>query len=285
MATFYNQATLSYSGGVINSNVVTGELIEVLSAEKTAVDTSYTQGDDVTYVISIVNGGTGAFTDLTVTDNLGAYEFGTPPVSLQPLTYVDGTVLYYVNGVLQPSPAVTAGDTLTVSGISVPAGGNAVIVYQARANQFAPIGAEGEITNTAEISGGGLVAPITVTETVGAAEGVSLSISKAISPATVSDNGQLTYTFVIENTGTEPAVATDDIVVTDTFDPILDPITVTFNGESWTEGTQYTYNEATGEFSTVAGQITVPAATVSQSPDGAWVITPGVAILRITGTV
>ena len=285
MATFYNQATLSYSGGVINSNVVTGELIEVLSAEKTAVDTSYTQGGDVTYVISIVNGGTGAFTDLTVTDNLGAYEFGTPPVSLQPLTYVDGTVLYYVNGVLQPSPAVTAGDTLTVSGISVPAGGNAVIVYQARANQFAPIGAEGEITNTAEISGGGLVAPITVTETVGAAEGVSLSISKAISPATVSDNGQLTYTFVIENTGTEPAVATDDIVVTDTFDPILDPITVTFNGESWTEGTQYTYNEATGEFSTVAGQITVPAATVSQSPDGAWVITPGVAILRITGTV
>lgn len=285
MATFYNQATLSYSGGVINSNVVTGELIEVLSAEKTAVDTSYTQGGDVTYVISIVNGGTGAFTDLTVTDNLGAYEFGTPPVSLQPLTYVDGTVLYYVNGVLQPSPAVTAGDTLTVSGISVPAGGNAVIVYQARANQFAPIGAEGEITNTAEISGGGLVAPITVTETIGAAEGVSLSISKAISPATVSDNGQLTYTFVIENTGTEPAVATDDIVVTDTFDPILDPITVTFNGESWTEGTQYTYNEATGEFSTVAGQITVPAATVSQSPDGAWVITPGVAILRITGTV
>lgn len=285
MATFYNQATLSYSGGVINSNVVTGELIEVLSAEKTAVDASYTQGDDVTYVISIVNSGTGAFTDLTVTDNLGAYEFGTPPVSLQPLTYVDGTVLYYVNGVLQPSPAVTAGDTLTVSGISVPAGGNAVIVYQARANQFAPIGAEGEITNTAEISGGGLVAPITVTETVGAAEGVSLSISKAISPATVSDNGQLTYTFVIENTGTEPAIATDDIVVTDTFDPILDPITVTFNGESWTEGTQYTYNEATGEFSTVAGQITVPAATVSQSPDGAWVITPGVAILRITGTV
>ena len=285
MATFYNQATLSYSGGVINSNVVTGELIEVLSAEKTAVDTSYTQGGDVTYVISIVNGGTGAFTDLTVTDNLGAYEFGTPPVSLQPLTYVDGTVLYYVNGVLQPSPTVTAGDTLTVSGISVPAGGNAVIVYQARANQFAPVGAEGEITNTAEISGGGLVAPITVTETVGAAEGVSLSISKAISPATVSDNGQLTYTFVIENTGTEPAIATDDIVVTDTFDPILDPITVTFNGESWTEGTQYTYNEATGEFSTVAGQITVPAATVSQSPDGAWVITPGVAILRITGTV
>ena len=286
MATFYNQATLTYSGGVINSNVVSGELIEVLSADKTAVNGSYSQGDEVTYVISIVNGGTGAFTNLTVTDDLGAYEFGTPPETLRPLTYVDGSLLYYVDGVLQPTPTVTAGDTLTVRGISVPAGGNAIIIYQALANQFAPVGEEGTITNTAEINGGGLVSPVTVTETVEADEGVSLSISKAISPSTVADNGQLTYTFVIENTGTEAAVATGDIVVTDTFDPILNPITVTFNGEAWTEGVHYTYNEATGEFATVASQITVPAATVAQNPEnGAWVITPGVAILRITGTV
>ena len=32
MATFTNQATLRYNGNVVNSNITTGELLEVLSA-------------------------------------------------------------------------------------------------------------------------------------------------------------------------------------------------------------------------------------------------------------
>ena len=35
MATFTNQATLSYSGGTTTSNITTGELVEILSATKT----------------------------------------------------------------------------------------------------------------------------------------------------------------------------------------------------------------------------------------------------------
>ena len=34
MATFTNQATLTYNGNVITSNIATGEIIEVLSATK-----------------------------------------------------------------------------------------------------------------------------------------------------------------------------------------------------------------------------------------------------------
>ena len=272
MATFFNQATLTYNGGVINSTVVTGELVAVLSVTKTAVSDTYTAGDNITYVISIVNSGTGAFTDLTVSDDLGSYQFGSPPSALTPLTYVDGSVLYYVNGVLQAAPGVTAtGGSLTVNGITVPANGNALIVYEASANQFAPIGSGATIVNTV---------------TVSATEEAVLSISKAISPSTVADNGQLTYTFVIENSGTSPVVATDNVVVTDTFDPILDPITVSYDGVLLTEGTDYTYDSASGEFSTVSGRITVPAATVAQDPaSGVWVTTPGVGILRISGTV
>lgn len=287
MATFFNQATLTYNGGVINSNVVTGELVEVLSVTKTAVSDTYTAGDNITYVISIVNSGTGAFTDLTVSDDLGSYQFGSPPLALTPLTYVDGSVLYYVNGVLQAAPGVTATDgSLTVNGITVPANGNALIVYEASANQFAPIGSGATIVNTVTVSGGGLSTAVTDSETVSATEEAVLSISKAISPSTVADNGQLTYTFVIENSGTSPVVATDNVVVTDTFDPILDPITVSYDGVLLTEGTDYTYDSASGEFSTVSGRITVPAATVAQDPvSGVWVTTPGVGILRISGTV
>ena len=37
MATFTNQATLTYNGGTASSNITTGELLEVLTATKTAV--------------------------------------------------------------------------------------------------------------------------------------------------------------------------------------------------------------------------------------------------------
>ena len=47
MATFYNQATLSYNDNVINSNIVTGEIVEVITATKTAVPTTYNIGDEI----------------------------------------------------------------------------------------------------------------------------------------------------------------------------------------------------------------------------------------------
>ena len=75
------------------------------------------------------------------------------------------------------------------------------------------------------------------------------------------------------------------MVLTDTFDPVLNPITVTYEGAAWTEGVNYTYNTATGAFATLPGQITVPAATYTQNPDGSYTVTPGSAVLTVTGTV
>ena len=284
MATFRNQATLSYNGSSTTSNVVVGEITQVLAAQKYAPVDTYQTGDQLTYVISITNAGAAAFTGLTVTDDLGTYAFGTE--SRTPLTYVEGSAALYQNGVLQEAPAVTAGPPLTFSGITVPAAGNVVLVYSARVNEFADPSGEGTITNTATVTGGGLSAPITVSETVSGEESVLLSITKAISPVPVAETGRLTYTFVIENYGTRPAVATDNLTVTDDFDPVLTDLAVTFNGAAWTEGTQYTYDVTTGRFTTQEGQITVPAATVTRDPvTGAFTTVPGVATLVVTGTV
>lgn len=283
MAIFTNQATLSYNNTITTSNVTTGELLEVLSVTKTALTGTYTPQDTVVYVVNLSNSGPVAFTGLTVTDDLGGYDFdgGT----LTPMGYVPGTLRYFVNGAVQPAPTVTAGPPLTVSGITVPAGGNALLVYEVRLNQFAPVDIESTITNTATVTGGGLTAPVSDSATIAAAAAPYLTITKSLSPLTVTENGQLTYTFVIQNTGNTPALVGDNAAITDTFDPILSDLTVTFNGTPWVEGTDYTYNEATGLFATVPGRITVPAASFTRTPDGAWIILPGTATLTVTGTV
>ncbi len=284
MATFFNQATLSYNDTTTNSNIVTGELVEVLTATKTAIPTTYRAGDRITYIVSIQNSGATAVTGVEISDNLGEYAFGNATVV--PLSYVDGTVRYYVNGEITATPVVTAGPPLVISGITVPANGNALIIYQADANAFAPLDTTSAVTNTATITGAGLVNAVIATATVTADNTANLSITKSLSPETVTENGELTYTFIIQNTGNTAVTVDDNAIVTDTFDPILNPITVTFNGTTWTVPTNYTYNTATGEFATIGGQITVPAATYTQDPTtGAWVTQPGVSTLRVTGTV
>ena len=283
MATFFNQATLTYNNNVVNSNITTGEILEVLSATKTAVLDSYTLGDDVTYVINIRNTGSMVYTGLTLTDDLGAFDRnGT---TLVPLTLAEGSVTLFVNGVLQADPTVTAGPPLTITGIRIPAGGVATILYTARVNQFAPLDVEDVITNTVTVSGGGIT-PITATETITAAQEAQLTITKSLSPTVVPENGQITYTFVIENTGNAPIVATDNAILTDTFDPALSNLVVTFNGEPWTAPVNYTYNPATGLFTTNPGQITVPAASFTTDPStGATIIQPGVSTLTVTGNI
>lgn len=284
MAIFSNQATLTYNGNSTNSNIAYGEIMDVLTATKTAVEGTYTPGDLVTYVVTLRNTGNAILTGLTVTDDLGGYLFNGTTV--YPLTYEDGSLVMFTDGAPQPAPAVTAGPPLVISGINVPAGGDVVLVYQARANAYADPGADGTIDNTVTITGDGLSAPVTATETVTAETAPMLTISKAITPAQVVDNERVTYTFVIQNSGNQPVVATDNAAITDTFDPRLTALTVTFDGTAWVQGTQYNYNETTGLFATVPGQITVPAATYTQDPvTGAYTVNPGIATLVVTGTI
>ena len=283
MALFTNQASLSYNNITVNSNVATGELLEVLSAEKTAVLDQYIAGDKITYVFSTVNSGPTALNNLTFTDDLGTFTEGT--LTLTPLTYLDGSFQYYVNGVLQTAPVtVTPGPPLTVTGISIPAGGNALLIYEATVNGFAPLDVGATVVNTATLAENTVSA--TAQETVTATEQPNLTITKSISPDTVTENSRVTYTFVIQNYGNRAVVATDNAAVTDTFDPILGDLAVAYNGTTWTPTTNYTYDAATGLFQTVPGQITVPAATYTRDPvTGAVVTTPGVGVLTVVGTI
>ena len=284
MATFTNQATLSYQNIVTNSNVTTGEILDALSASKTAVTEQYAVGGDITYAISLVSANNTAISGLSVTDNLGSYAVGTE--TFLPLTYVDGSVRLFVNGILQAPPAVTVGDTLIFSGISLPAGGSALILYEASVNGTANPNAGGSITNTATVTASTLTTPVTVSETVTAGIGAQPTITKSVSPSVITENSRITYTFLLQNFGNEATSVDGGAVITDTFTPILSDLTVTYNGATWTQGTEYQYNPATGLFTTTEGAIVIPAATFVQNPTtGLWETTPGIATLTVTGTV
>ena len=284
MAQFTNQAQLSYNNATVNSNVAVGEVLDVLSANKIAVTNTYVPDGDITYVISAVNTGATPLSGLSVSDNLGAYTFGE--TTLYPLSYKDGSVRLYINGVLQAAPTVTAGPPLVFSDITLPANSNMVLVYEANATSFAPLGEGDSIVNTATVSGGGLSTPLTVSETVTPVAEPMLDITKSISPVPVTENGVVTYTFLIRNNGNAPADATANVTLSDTFLPVLSGLTVLLDGVALAEGTGYTYAVTEGDFATVPGVITVPAATYTQDPvSGVWSVTPGVTTLTVSGTI
>ncbi|MBO5374340.1 MAG: hypothetical protein J6A54_02690 [Clostridia bacterium] len=283
MAQFTNQAQLTYGDVVTNSNIAVGEILEALTISKTAIVDTYGQNDSVTYIINIVNSGV-ALNNLSVSDDLGTYRFGD--TALVPLDYVEGSVKYFVNGALQSPPSVSSSGTVLVfSGIDIPTSSNVAIVYEATTNEYAPLGPDGSITNTVTASGSGIT-PIEASETITAINAPLLTITKSISPVPVSPNGVVTYTFVIENRGNVEITAEDNAQITDLFNPILSNINVTYNGVAWTEGENYTYDEATGQFATVPGQVVIGAASYVQDPTtGIWTLTPATSTLVVTGNI
>ena len=284
MLTFTNQAALSYRDRVRYSNLTTGQIADALTVTKEALTGTYAPEGTITYLVHLSNGGTADLTGLTVTDDMGGYDFNGE--TLCPLDYVPGSLRFYVNGAEQPAPEVTPGPPMVVTDAAVPAGSNGLLVYAAAVTAFASPAADGSVTNTVTVSGGGLTAPVTASATVTAVTGPELSLSKALTPETVGADRQVTYTFTIENEGNAATAAEDGVTVTDTFDPVLTDIAVTLNGAPLPQAGNYTYDEATGVFATVPGAIPVPAAAIAQDPaTGVFTTEPGEAVITVTGTI
>ncbi len=293
MAQFTNRATLTYGDVTRESNVTVGEIISSLSVNKKAVFAVYERGDRIAYIIGIDNTSNTAFDSVTLTDDLGRFNAGTEetPLNVTPLSFIPGSLSYWVNGVPQTVTATASvvDNNLVITGISVPAGAFVQIGYEAIANSFAPLGGEDSITNTVTASGTGVSEELTASETVNASNALNINIAKALTPTRVSENGQVTYTFTFTNSSNRAAEAADALVITDVFNPRLNITGVTFAEGSaapvaWTAGTDYTYT-ADGTFTSVAGKITVPAATFATSSTGEVTVTPGTSVLTITGTI
>ena len=286
MAVFCNQATIRYGGVVRQSNITCGEIVETVRMTKTALIGTYDAGSVMTYIVNVTNDGETPLSNVTFTDDLGQYDMGQ--ASYTPLTYVDGSLKVFADGAEMPAPAVTADPGLTAEGIDVPAGGSVTLIYAARVNEYAPLGEDEEgnaetIVNTAAVTGAGIARAVTASATVEADVTPDLTVAKSVCPGTVTENTRVTYTFVIANTGRETGEG-DNVILSDTFSPVLTDLTVTLNGQVLAEGTGYTYDGTTGEFATAEGVITVPGAVYTQNGEtGVWTTEPGTVTLTISG--
>ena len=280
MATFTNYATLRYGGVTVTSNTVTGTLPDTMVFTKTAVTEDYAPGDTVSFLLSLVNQSGEELAGLTVTDDLGGYAFGQE--TLYPLAYTPGSLRLLVNGMPQAAPAVAPGPPLVITGITVPAGGEAVLAYETVVTAYAPLEAGASITNTA--TAGGLTAPLTASAQITPEVGPILRVTKELTPSQVREGGSVTYTFTVENLGNAPTAVGSAVVLEDQFQPLLAGLTAVCDGVPWTLNTDYSYSDA-GFFTTLPGAITLPAATYTQAADGTWTLTPGSTVVTVTGTL
>ncbi|MBR5528812.1 MAG: hypothetical protein IKV97_07375 [Clostridia bacterium] len=282
MANFTNTASVSYNDVITNSNTVHGRILESATVTKTLLSSSYTSDGTLIYAVSITNPTDGVLSDVTVSDNMGAYVFeGT---TLYPLEYSTGSAKLFVNGALVPVTDVTAGPPTVFGGIDIPAGGGALLIYEANITSCAPLARGSQIINTATVTGANCAFPVSASASANVSYGARLTVSKFISPETICGGGEITYTVVIRNSGNRDTVASDNVVVNDVFDPALSDLCVSVDGNVLPLSC-YHYDSTTGDFETLPGAITVPAATFVRDGDGALNVTPGTTVLKITGNI
>ncbi len=287
MATIENFATVSYtSGGVTEtkvSNLAEIGLESAISFAKTTLGDTYSEDSVITYILSITNTSANTVSNIRITDDLGSFVFGT--TELTPLGYT-APALLLIDG-QDVSSQLTVDDTtagsLVFSFPTLPAGATANVVYRASVNEFAPLDLNSAIVNTATLTSDSDCADGRASATVIAASAANVSVFKQMAPNPVVCGDVVTYTIRIYNYGNIPA---EDVVLTDTFNPAPDTITVSKDGVLL-GGSEYSY--VGGTLTTPVGTgtpVSVPAATFTRDIEtGILNVTPGVVEYVITGQI
>ena len=287
MATIENFATVSYtSGGVTEtkvSNLAEIGLESAISFTKTTLGETYGEDEVVTYILSMTNTSTSAITNVSITDDLGTFVFGT--LELTPLTYAPPALLL-IDG--QDVSAQLTVDTATAGSLvfsfpTLPAGATANIVYRAAVNEYAPLDVDAGITNTATLTSDSDCADGTASATITAVSAANVSVFKQMSPNPVICGDTVTYTIRIYNYGN---IAAENVVLTDTFNPAPTNITVSRDG-TLLPANEYSYVDGTLTVPTgTTTAVSVPAATfVRDATTGIVTVTPGMVEYTITGTI
>ncbi len=282
-----NQASVKYlynnnnSSGSANSNTVTTHLLDqyTLSASKSALSPTFRPGENISYVVRVVNNGSGDLYTVTVSDDLGGGGASAP------LVYQTGSLRVFVDGApVTVTPDSQPGALTVVLPAPLPAGSSAILVYTSQVRSDIPFSLQ-SITNTAQVNARGGSASGTVlsvtpspSATITREAYAELCIHKEADKQTIMPGDTLTYTFVLTNQGNEDA---QSVTLTDTLPTGFHVTRVTVNTDGVTtvlDPSQFTVdsNNTITIPNSSGPSIRVPAATSTA---------PGVTTVTIAGTV
>ena len=290
-----NRAQINYtfngSGASAISNQTTTTLLDqyTMSVTKDTLTPEVKACCNATYVVRVENNGTGTLSDITVRDNLGAgrrrsdhqeSERGHDQESEAPLTYVEDSAVFYLNGTEIEGTAQTNRRGVTFeTDTPLEPGDNLLIIYVATLDsaQTKPV------TNTATVTARtGSASRREITEsdtaTIRPIACAAVSIFKTADRDTVMSGDTLTYTFTLMNSGFKAA---DEITLTDEFPEEFTVTSVSYTSNGVTTPVSSDDYTITGDTLTLPASgselvIGVPAAKKAG---------PGITTITITGTV
>ncbi len=285
-----NTATLTFEygeqSGVAVSNVATMTLRETVTVTKSCIENFYYRGDSLTYVITVSNNNNFEITNLSITDNLGAY---TPDGVLENTLYIplscNGPAHLYVNGVFKSELTAQLNcDGALFSVASIPAGSAANIIYKVSVNDKALLEKGSTLTNTASLIFDSITVPITTSHTISVRETADVKIVKNMSPEFVVRGEEVAYNFSLYNYGNTEAV---NVILTDAFSPSPVIARVSVNAQDLLF-TDYSYMSGTLTIPAYGSEftLTIPPATFAQdSLTGSVNIAPGHATVSVIGKI
>lgn len=268
-----NNATINYSfsgqtetiSETSNDNVITLKDQAGLTIVKTAQNSTFVPGGNVTYIVTITNNGTSYFSGVRITDNLGGNG---------QLTYVDGSaLLYYYEQYLKPEIASTNPLVFTLSPLNV--GQTMILTYTCKVKSNLP----SDITTiTNSLTGIGYTYNSEVTTTASCditrSATSNILISKTSSKTAVSLNEIYNYYITMTNKGTTVANVSSIVDTLPTGFVISSVrLKIGSNTETTLATTDYTL-DSNNKFtlpSNTGPNITVPG--LSSSGDGVTVVT------------
>ena len=277
-----NRAQISYTdngtAGSAVSNQTNTTLLDqyTMTVTKEALTNEVRAGDTAAYAVRIENNGAGSIMGITVTDDLGATA-GDPAV----LSYVDGSVQFYLNGTEIPGTATpdTGGITFAATATLAP-GDNLIVMYLAQLADNATTPVTNSVTVTANTSeSASAVVTATASTTITPTAYADVTVFKTADKATVMNGDTLTYTFTLMNTGFDAA---EGVVFTDAF-----PAEFTVTSVSYTVDGVTTPVDPSDYDVTVPNTLTLPAdgSTLTLSVPAATEAGPGVLTITVIGTI
>ena len=216
----YNSAYLTFKydnqSGMAISNVINNKPNSPLTINKESISKNYYLGDNASFIITITNHTDNPINDVSIKENLGTYFLNDNSKFFTPLSYQEGSLKYYINGISQSPPKVTVNSQHIIFDIEIiPSSSVITLVYNTTVNSKAPLDNGSMIINTSNLTAETLDKSVESSCTITVRKNADIKIIKQVSENKISKN-VITYDFTICNYGNTEAT---NVTLKDTINP------------------------------------------------------------------